>query len=263
MMHNSWLLLFMLLSSGCACGTDAAADNHVAPRDRPVVRDFGAELRAKMEANSRDRVREDQAFLRRHAEESERNDRAARQFRETLVAFGMERSPWIHNRPRSVALYHNHVVRIADVIERAVRPFRDDPLVSAELDGYLVAAIAWHESNWAESVASGQRRGGRGEVGLLQIMPTGVCARIRDDAGRQPNLLNRVHNVQAAIRCLRHIRDEMYGGEGDVWRWLASYASGKRWPVGREAVEGSPGHEEDGFRGLFEALVRLRDRPVG
>ena len=257
MMHNLLLiLLLVLLEGGCACGGDAAADDHVVrPRGEQV--DFGASLRARMEEASRQREAAALEFSRQYRERTERAERESRQLRDTMLAFGLVKSPWIRT-DQLRREYKGHVTLVADAIQRALVPFKDEPLVSVELDAYLIAAIAWHESSWADAVIRGERRGPRGEIGLVQILPGGVCARIPTEEGRAPNLLDTVENVQAGIRCLRMIRDDMYGGEGDVWRWLASYASGKLWPDGWASVEGPTG-----FRGVYRALLQLRDRPVG
>ena len=81
-----------------------------------------------------------------------------------------------------------------------------------EFDPLLVAVLISLESSWKTDAT-----GGIGEIGLMQVLPGGVCAKGQD--------LTTAHGqIKAGVNCLKLSRDAC--GD-DLTRILTMYASGK------------------------------------
>jgi soluble lytic murein transglycosylase-like protein len=81
-----------------------------------------------------------------------------------------------------------------------------------EIDPLLTAFIISQESSWRVSAV-----GGIGEVGLMQVVPNGVCA-------KGHNLETPSGQIAAGTRCLAMARDSC---DGSLKQMLTMYASGK------------------------------------
>lgn len=245
---RSWLVIAMFLP-GCR-EPAARAEVH----RRRVVVDKADDWQRRFDQAHRERIarQTERAHI---VAEKERKTREIQERFEALHSamyeFGLARLSHLADQERPRAIYHRHLRGIARILVDSVDP--DHPLLSKEDDPYLLAAIAYHESSWTQAVMDGRRRGARGEVGMFQLMPDGYCAlSARDERGRRFDLLDARQNARAAVACLGKIRAryEARSVQGhDIWYWLASYASGKDWPVGREAVEGP-----NGFRAFYQEL---------
>jgi len=258
------LLLALSLGSSTGCGELAASASAMPRRDLEAARfqkelaDLSTRLRdgsarfAREEAERR--AREDRARQVEIARlDREAKERAARftVFHSAMVEYGLARLPGGTRFPAFRAKYTRHLRGVASVLFDVAGRNRDHALVTPEDDPYLLAAVAYHESSWAQTVIDGRRRGARGEIGMMQLMPNGVCTRGSSDL----DAFDPIDNVQLAVNCLARIRDGYEGRDGhhDVWRWLATYASGKDWPNGRDAVDAPV----VGFRAIYEDLRGL------
>jgi soluble lytic murein transglycosylase-like protein len=247
------LLLIAPLASGCSGRAQA-----VEPAKRRETTTFN--MREHLESEAR-RARAERA--REAAEQDARlaasttaaQAEAARAVKRlddlasAMFQFGIERLPAAKKSPVATARYKRHLRYVAGIILTAAKNYTDRPLLSVDEDPYLLAAVAFHESSWAQHVVDGRRRGLRGEIGLMQLMPGGFCSFAEmDDNGRRLDPLDPVNNVRLATGCLLKLQTRYH--EPDVWRTLARYASGKEWPAGRDSVD----NPENGFRVIYEAI---------
>jgi len=113
---------------------------------------------------------------------------------------------------------------LADAIDTAARPHRIDPI--------LIAAIAMRESSLVDEVIRGQRRGPRGEVGIMHIMPRSIALRWAPDGCDQAEL---ACSLATGCAYLAWLRGE--GCPGSTWRWVSAYGR-RRCPSEAEAREG-------------------------
>lgn len=100
-------------------------------------------------------------------------------------------------------------------------------LIIANTDSYdiphenFVAAIIQRESNFAQRVEDGRRRGALGEIGLMQIMPHGYAIQLGNDCEQTTahcNIMTGVRFLQKTISSCE---------SNDPWVWMAAYTSGK------------------------------------
>ena len=201
-----------------------------------------AEGRREREAQAREADAKRQREVAIEMARIERSDRLAG----SMAAFGSKRIPGL--KGSGLRRYQSHLRSLAPLFTR-VAESRERAFISPETDAYLLAAIAYHESSWAQTVITGQRRGLRGEVGMMQIMPGGSCAFGSDSDGRRLDPLDAVDNLRLAVLCLDRIREAHAGRRSDVWGWLGTYASGQI-GGGRSAVEGPRG-----FRAIFQEMI--------
>jgi len=105
---------------------------------------------------------------------------------------------------------------------RLARAIRLESLING-LDPKLVLALAMRESSLHPLVEIGKIRGPRGELGLMQIMPSGAAMRFRPKREGKPcNLRSAWCSVATATRYLRHLRDQCGGSK---WVWIGAYSS--------------------------------------
>jgi hypothetical protein len=90
----------------------------------------------------------------------------------------------------------------------------------------FVASIIERESNYAQRVEDGRKRGALGELGMMQVMPDGYAIRRFGNECEQTD----VHcNIMTGTRYLENTREiclEERETE-DPWVWMAAYGSGK------------------------------------
>ena len=85
----------------------------------------------------------------------------------------------------------------------------------------FVAAIIQRESNFAQRVEDGRRRGALGEIGLMQVMPRGYAIR---RFGEECEQTSADCNIMTGTRYLQDVRE--YCKSEDPWVWMAAYGAG-------------------------------------
>lgn len=90
----------------------------------------------------------------------------------------------------------------------------------------FVAAIIQRESNYAQRVEDGRRRGLRGEIGLMQVMPRGYAIRT---FGNECEQTDAACNIMTGTRYLEVAREKCLEERetDDPWVWMSAYGSGK------------------------------------
>ena len=85
------------------------------------------------------------------------------------------------------------------------------------LDGSLVKAVAWQESNWRQ-----EARSSAGAIGVMQVMPD-TADFVNEVLGAgELNVRDAADNVELGVTYLDHVID----GQGDERKGLAAYYSG-------------------------------------
>ena len=85
------------------------------------------------------------------------------------------------------------------------------------LDGSLVKAVAWQESNWRQ-----EARSSAGAIGVMQVMPD-TADFVNEALGAGDlNVRDAADNVELGVTYLDHVID----GQGDERKGLAAYYSG-------------------------------------
>ncbi len=176
----------------------------------------------------------------------EKHSKAVEKLALAMYVFGLKRLPAVQASERQQKIYKRHLHNIAAMIVTVSEAHQPD-LISEEQDPYLIAAITYHESSWAQRVIDGRQRGRRGEIGLMQLMPDGYCSySMRDENGQRLDMLNVENNLRLGVACLTNLRERHH--DPDIWQVLGRYASGKGWPAGR--------HASDEFKEIYEELSR-------
>jgi hypothetical protein len=110
---------------------------------------------------------------------------------------------------------HGSGAKIDDVQRLAPVLLREAERASPAFDPVLLGAIAWNESSFRNSA-----HGARGEIGAMQILPTGMAVLVCRGL-----VVSRLEdNVRCAVRILDRVR-KVCGGSPS--RWLSAY-SGRR-----------------------------------
>jgi hypothetical protein len=109
------------------------------------------------------------------------------------------------------AASEDRAAELAGVFVAAGRETNVEPL--------LLLAIAMRESSLHPAVEARTRRGSRGEVGLMQVHPSGPAIRLRP-ADCDEDLDGARCQVRTGARFLAFVRDHC---PGSTWRWVAAY----------------------------------------
>jgi hypothetical protein len=105
--------------------------------------------------------------------------------------------------------------KLDDIQRLAPVLLREAGRASPPIDPVLLGAIAWNESSFRHGV-----HGARGEIGTMQILPTGMAVLVCRGL-----VVSRLEdNVRCAVRILDRLRKVCGGSPA---RWLSAY-SGRR-----------------------------------
>lgn len=86
-----------------------------------------------------------------------------------------------------------------------------------DIDPLLLLAVAYRESSLHPDVARCRRTGARGELGLMQVMPSGYALTFAPDGCDQ---CDPVCSIHTGARFLASLREHC---GGSTWRWVAAY----------------------------------------